>query len=266
MGRDLLDQWQTSSSGQPRFALPGSGSDFTVFLHHLGLPVIDLGFGGNAGGQYHTAFDDFGMIERFLDPGFVGHEVAGHCLATLLGDLAELGPLCFDDAYAAAELERHARDAAAWLGEERANELAIAFATLSRAIHISWTEWRRTHEFVEQSELGLFGAWPSFLDSLADPANAEAWAAARAEQRPSFYGSLLVKEGLQGRPWFKNDLWAPDPNNGYGTQPFPTLRILVDAGDEAAVDAALVVLIARIGRLREAWDARAQASRDAGKR
>ena len=129
-----------------------------------------------------------------------------------------------------------------------------------------WTEWRRTHEFVEDSELGTFGAWPSFLSSLKDPVNAEALAAARAETRPAFYQSFLIPEGLEGRPWFQGPLWAPDPNNGYGTQPFPTLRLAVDAGDEAAVDATVAALVAQIDALRLQWEERAQASRDARER
>ena len=51
--------------------------------------IVDVGFSGNGGGHYHTAFDDFGMVERYLDPGFVGHELAGGFFATLLADLAD---------------------------------------------------------------------------------------------------------------------------------------------------------------------------------
>lgn len=266
MGRTLLDQWRDGAPDRlPRFSLPGSGSDYTVFLHHLGTPVVDLGFSGGSGGHYHTAFDDFLFVERYLDPGFVGHETAGHLLAALLGDLAELGPLAFDDARAASELERHAEEAASWLGDERADRLAVAFGTLSRAISLSWTEWRRTHEVVEKegSEMGPFGTWPSFLDTLALPENREARTTALAEERPPFYRSLLRSKGLEGRTWFKNDLWAPDPDNGYGTRVFPRLQAAVEAGDEEALDAALGEILRRVDALRKAWDARAQAAREA---
>jgi N-acetylated-alpha-linked acidic dipeptidase len=265
-GRTLLDQWHGSAGDLPRFNLPGSGSDFTVFLHHLGLPVIDLGFSGNSGGQYHTAFDDFAMVERYLDPGWVGHETAGQLVATLLAEIADLGPLAFDDAWAASELERHAEEAVEWLGTERSHRLGIAFATLGRAISLSWTEWRRTHKFMEHSELGPFGAWPTFLDSLDLEENKDAREAAYKEQRPPFYGNLLRTQGLDGRPWFKNELWAPDPANGYGTQKFPRLRAAADAGDEAALEQAFSELLERIDALRREWDARAEAARAARRR
>ena len=68
----------------PRLRLPGSGSDYTVFLHHLGIPVLDIGFGGNSGGHYHTVFDDFEMMDRYLDPTWQGHETAGLAVAEIL--------------------------------------------------------------------------------------------------------------------------------------------------------------------------------------
>ncbi|MFN9786300.1 MAG: M28 family peptidase, partial [Planctomycetia bacterium] len=98
----LWGQWQLAAkSDEPPLDLPGSGSDFTVFLHHLSLPVLDLGFSGNGGGQYHTAFDDFAQVEAHLDPGFVGPELAGRFLAELVAELAERGSAAFDASGAA---------------------------------------------------------------------------------------------------------------------------------------------------------------------
>ncbi len=50
----------------------GSGSDYSAFLEHLGVPSIDLGFGdeGSSGGVYHSRYDTFEHYERFGDPGF----------------------------------------------------------------------------------------------------------------------------------------------------------------------------------------------------
>ncbi|MEO7651760.1 MAG: M28 family peptidase, partial [Bryobacteraceae bacterium] len=48
----------------------GSGSDYTVFQHHLGIPSLDLGFGGeaSAGGVYHSNYDSYDHFVRFMDP------------------------------------------------------------------------------------------------------------------------------------------------------------------------------------------------------
>ncbi len=49
----------------------GSGSDYTPFLQHLGIPSLNIGFGGeNGGGQYHSQYDSFDHYVRFGDPDF----------------------------------------------------------------------------------------------------------------------------------------------------------------------------------------------------
>ncbi len=48
----------------------GSGSDFTPFLQHLGVPSSDIGSGGPYG-VYHSVFDNFAWFTKFGDPTFV---------------------------------------------------------------------------------------------------------------------------------------------------------------------------------------------------
>ena len=48
----------------------GSGSDFTPFLQHLGVPSTDIGSGGPYG-VYHSVFDNFAWFTKFGDPTFV---------------------------------------------------------------------------------------------------------------------------------------------------------------------------------------------------
>jgi N-acetylated-alpha-linked acidic dipeptidase len=47
----------------------GSGSDYTVFLNHLGIPVADLSFEGPYG-VYHTIYDTHEWLARIGDPGY----------------------------------------------------------------------------------------------------------------------------------------------------------------------------------------------------
>ncbi|MBO0753914.1 MAG: M28 family peptidase, partial [Bradyrhizobiaceae bacterium] len=51
----------------------GSGSDYSSFLHHLGIAALNLGYGGEGqvGGVYHSAYDTYEYYSRFGDPGFV---------------------------------------------------------------------------------------------------------------------------------------------------------------------------------------------------
>jgi N-acetylated-alpha-linked acidic dipeptidase len=54
-----------------RLSALGSGSDFTPFLQHVGVPTLNLGFGGeDGGGSYHSIYDSFDHFTRFGDPTF----------------------------------------------------------------------------------------------------------------------------------------------------------------------------------------------------
>src|SRR6202008_822294 len=49
----------------------GSGSDYSPFIQHLGIPSLDFGYGGeSAGGEYHSIYDSYDNYRRFKDPSF----------------------------------------------------------------------------------------------------------------------------------------------------------------------------------------------------
>ena len=204
--QSLWQQWSArADGGQPRLSLPGAGSDFTVFAHHLCVPVLDVGFSGNDGGQYHTRFDDFPMVERYLDPGFVGHELAGRLLAELAVELASRPHAGFDVAEAALAFAGHARALGAeLLDAPRAEELAADF------------------------------------ERVAEAARGAAWDGA---SRPTwFFRSLQSPYGLAGREWFTNPLWAPGLETGYASETFVALRAAARADGAAGLDEELRLL------------------------
>lgn len=70
----------------------GSGSDYTVFLEHLGIPSVDLGFQpgkNNAVYQYHSNYDSYYWMTHFGDPDFVFHNVAAKYVGLLALQLAQ---------------------------------------------------------------------------------------------------------------------------------------------------------------------------------
>lgn len=213
-GWSLFDQWSAAAGpAGPRLGLLGSGSDYTVFLHHLGLPVLDLGLGGNAGGLYHTALDDHTFVDRFLDPTWMGHETAAHLVAELLLDVGERGPACFEEDEAARRMGQLAVAEADWLGAERAERIERAF------------------------------------ERLAQACEARGGSAPLGEAR--FYRALFAPEGLAGRAWFRNELWAPGLETGYSAETLPTLRLAARRG-EAELERATVELVERIEALARA--------------
>ena len=60
----------------------GSGTDYTAFQHHLGVPSLNLVYGGeDDGGIYHSIYDDFYWYTHFSDTDFV----YGKALAQTVG-------------------------------------------------------------------------------------------------------------------------------------------------------------------------------------
>jgi N-acetylated-alpha-linked acidic dipeptidase len=73
----------------------GSGSDHTVFLNFVGMPVIGLGFEGDYG-VYHSAYDDFYWMNHFGDPGYRYHTLMSELWGVTALRLANADLLPFD--------------------------------------------------------------------------------------------------------------------------------------------------------------------------
>lgn len=70
----------------------GSGSDYTVFLEHLGIPSVDMSFAQSKGDpiyQYHSNYDSYHWMEKFGDKGFVFHNLLAKYLGLVALELNE---------------------------------------------------------------------------------------------------------------------------------------------------------------------------------
>src|SRR5262249_56643251 len=66
----------------PALSPLGSGSDYTVFLDHLGIASLNFSFTGSYG-VYHSALDNFFWMKSFGDPDFLYHAVAARFFGLL---------------------------------------------------------------------------------------------------------------------------------------------------------------------------------------
>lgn len=76
----------------------GSGSDYTVFLEHLGIPSLDFSFKqgkGDAIYQYHSNYDSYDWMQKYGDKGFVYHNLAAKYITLLALDLSKTGVIGF---------------------------------------------------------------------------------------------------------------------------------------------------------------------------
>src|ERR1035438_7002990 len=108
-GKNLYEAWKESSQHQRLESKQlepvtdsnladtriGSGSDHTVFLNFIGMPVFGLGFEGPYG-VYHSAYDDFFWMSHFGDPGYRYHTLMSQLWGVLALRLANADLLPFD--------------------------------------------------------------------------------------------------------------------------------------------------------------------------
>jgi N-acetylated-alpha-linked acidic dipeptidase len=108
-GTTLLEAWKQSELRAKQFpksvgALSdyrladtriGSGSDHTVFLNFVGMPVFELSFDGPYG-VYHSMYDDFYWMNHFGDPGYRYHTLMSQLWGVLALRLANADVLPFD--------------------------------------------------------------------------------------------------------------------------------------------------------------------------
>ena len=83
----------------------GSGSDHTVFLNFVGMPVIGLQFDGDYG-VYHSAYDDFYWMNHFGDPGYKYHTLMSQLWGVTALRLANADLLPFDFASYASNIRQ----------------------------------------------------------------------------------------------------------------------------------------------------------------
>jgi N-acetylated-alpha-linked acidic dipeptidase len=202
----------------------GSGSDYTAFVDHLGVPALDMRFEGLEG-PYHSMYDDFEYMDRIVDPGYA-YTIALTDLwarVTLRLAEAEVLPLRYANTgtFALDELqsiEERAEDACA--GKPDSARFVASLASARRAAtHLH--DVARDLERRSDAALAALVPWPTGRDEAVNGA------LIRAER-------ALLGPGLPGREWFRHELYAPGLNTGYAAVPIPRLGQAVLDNDPRA--------------------------------
>lgn len=76
--------------------LTGAGSDYAAFMHFLGITSVDMSYyydrsktGARIYPAYHTAYDTFDYVDKYIDPGFTSHQTVGRTAGNILLRLAD---------------------------------------------------------------------------------------------------------------------------------------------------------------------------------
>jgi N-acetylated-alpha-linked acidic dipeptidase len=190
-------------TADPPVAILGSGSDYTVFFNHIGVPSADLVFDGPYG-VYHSIYDSHEWMKRVGDPGFRYHAAMARLWGLLALRLANADVLPLD--YGA-----YGRDLLAYLDD-------VATLARSRGVDAGLDRARRAAQ-----ALSRLGVSEPTGDATADAARSRALIEAERD--------LLSADGIPDRPWFRHLVYAPLPS--YEAETLPGVREAILAGDAA---------------------------------
>jgi N-acetylated-alpha-linked acidic dipeptidase len=243
----LKDEAKIAAQADKDFPIEalGSGSDFSSFIDHLGVPSLDLAFGeeGDSRGVYHSRYDTFEHHSRFVDPGFVYDALLAKMAGRLMLRIADADvPLQRASGFAEAvsdylkqveklaDDEREQAETQAGLLRDRAFQLA-ADPTKSSGLptpldHVPHVEFATLEDAVERLQRSA----KAYDDALAK--NAADLPSARLEHLQAVMltiDQMLAPEaGLPGRPWYKNLVYAPGRFTGYEAKTLPGVREAIE--------------------------------------
>ena len=226
---------------EARIGALGSGSDYTPFLQHLGVPSIDMGFGGDYG-VYHSAYDSFMWMAKFGDPTFEYHVAAAQIFGTVALRLSQARALPFDYGDYAAQIRVFVAETQKAAARHKMQDSFDA-RPLIDAVKDLEDEARRVNERRRE----LLEEYARTLVK-ADASNPRAEARLRRinDALVAAERALTDPRGLRGRPWYKHQIYAPGFYTGYGVKTLPAGREAIEQHDWKEADEQIVKVAATI--------------------
>ena len=203
----------------------GGGSDYTVFLQHLGVPSIDITSSGSYG-VYHSAFDNFDWFRKFADPDFLYEQEMARVFGLELLRMADADVLPYD-------YEEYGKEIADYIDGAR-KKAAARFGAQA----LSFTEVAEAAARFEQAGRKILSRQRNLPD---DPAGLN-------EQLLRAERALLIPEGLPDRPWFRHAIYAPGEYTGYAPVVIPGINEAIDKHDLVLTREQVAALAAGLDR------------------
>lgn len=206
----------------------GSGSDYSPFIQHLGVPSTDIGSNGPYG-VYHSVFDNYNWFVKNADPTFVYGQQQARVFGLEIIHMADADVLPYDDAEYGRDIEKYVATQAKKATEAR---LTLDFAAATAA----------AKRFTAAGEAAVAAE-----TSTAHPVKLNA--ALRAAE-----SALLLDKGLPKRPWYKHAIYDPGMYTGYAAVDIPGVTEAIEAKDAATAQeqlAALTVVLNRAAAVLE---------------
>jgi N-acetylated-alpha-linked acidic dipeptidase len=247
-GKSVYQQWQDrtreqqpeaerEATAEARISALGSGSDFTPFFQHLGVPSTDMGFGGDYG-VYHSAYDSFYWMAHFGDPTFAYHVAVAQLWGTMAMRLAGADGLPLDYTDYANQIREFFKETVT-LAKRR--DLSASYD--EKAMNAAIEDFAKEAAQVERNrQEALASIRDEGNESKLKRINDALIAAERAFTDP---------RGLRSRAWYKHEIYAPGIYTGYAAQPLTDFRQALDDRNTSNAKESLERIVEAIKRATE---------------
>jgi N-acetylated-alpha-linked acidic dipeptidase len=226
----------------------GSGSDWTVFLDHLGISTLSLEYGDeDGGGIYHSIYDDFYWYTHFSDTDFSYGRALSQTAGTAVMRLADADLLPYDFTALADTINRYLDELQKLLqskqdeATERNKELdegvytavadpkkvSVPPTALEIPPHLNFAPLQNASAALTRSADRYQKALEKVTANGELRINPAALQALNAKLMQSEH-KLSSPQGLPGRPWFQHLIYAPGAYTGYGVKTIPGVREAIE--------------------------------------
>jgi N-acetylated-alpha-linked acidic dipeptidase len=201
----------------------GSGSDYTPFLQHAGVPSTDIASDGPFS-VYHSVYDNLDWFTRFIDPTFAFTQQQARFFGLEVLHMADADVLPYD------------------------------YPAYAQAIH-SYLDQARSRASTRNLKLDFTAAFTADAQfssaaqtihtlQLAPPKDTAALDRALC----AVEHALLLPAGLPRRPWYRHSIYAPGEYTGYEAVVIPGVNEAIDAADSTRAQAQLDLLTRALDR------------------
>jgi N-acetylated-alpha-linked acidic dipeptidase len=245
LGSTVYQQWKNERGGQNehrasnapldpneevRVGDLGSGSDFTPFLQHVGVPSSDIGSNGSYG-VYHSVFDNYAWYVQNADPHFLYLQEMARVLGLEAIRMADTDALPYDYVTYAREISSYIESAKHKAGESHV--AGLDFGPAEAAAERLAAAAQKAHVL----ESAPSGDLTRLNQTLRDTETA-----------------LITQAGLPNRPWFRHTIYAPGEYTGYAAVVIPGVNEAIDAKDAPRAARQLSVLTQALDRAAQTLD------------
>ncbi len=220
----------------------GSGSDYSPFFQHLGIPSLNIGYGGeDGGGEYHSIYDSYDHYVRFKDPKFSYCTALAKTAGRAALRLANADVLPFD-------FQGFQRTGSSYLTEvmnllddlRQSTEIENQMVMEKRYTYAADPTVKYVPPSIKDAVPYLdFSVLQNAMSALEKTA-AKYSELIAANPKPNtqlqrlnkiLYQAeqqLMVESGLPRRPWYRHTIYAPGYYTGYGVKTLPGIREAIE--------------------------------------